>query len=142
MSLNGPRLPRLRLDAASYEKLRQQVLRRDAFKCQACGAMSTLEVHHQEFRSHSGRLGGKFDHCLFRLPRQITLLTGTRKGQITSIKNVCRSPCKLPLRCDSYHRQGLSLRGFCKSRRARELTCSKVGDGSPPSLFLPHSDDR
>ena len=54
MSSNGTRLPRLRLAAASYESLRQQVLRRDGWRCQACGAMSTLEVHHQKFRSHSG----------------------------------------------------------------------------------------
>jgi len=45
---------RLRLDAASYEKLRQQVLRRDSWRCQSCGAMSNLEVHHQRFRSHGG----------------------------------------------------------------------------------------
>jgi len=45
---------RLRLDSASYENLRQQVLRRDAWRCQACGAMSNLEVHHKQFRSHSG----------------------------------------------------------------------------------------
>ena len=54
MSPNLPRLPRARLDAASYESLRQQVLRRDAWRCQSCGTMSSLEVHHQEFRSHSG----------------------------------------------------------------------------------------
>jgi 5-methylcytosine-specific restriction endonuclease McrA len=45
---------RLRLDPASYEELRQQVLRRDAWRCQSCGTMSNLEVHHQRFRSHSG----------------------------------------------------------------------------------------
>jgi hypothetical protein len=45
---------RLRLDPASYEVLRQQVLRRDDWRCQSCGAMANLEVHHQEFRSHSG----------------------------------------------------------------------------------------
>jgi ATP-dependent DNA helicase RecQ len=54
MSSNGPRLPRLRLDAAAYEKLRQEVLRRDGWRCQTCGTMSNLEVHHKEFRSHSG----------------------------------------------------------------------------------------
>ena len=54
MSSNGPRIPRLRLDAASYERLRQQVLRRDGWRCQACGTMSNLEVHHREFRSHLG----------------------------------------------------------------------------------------
>ena len=55
MSSIGPRLPRSRLDAASYESLRQQVLRRDGWRCQACGTMSNLEVHHKEFRSHSGQ---------------------------------------------------------------------------------------
>jgi 5-methylcytosine-specific restriction endonuclease McrA len=44
-----------RLDPTSYERLRQQVLRRDGWRCQLCGAMSNLEVHHKQFRSHSGR---------------------------------------------------------------------------------------
>jgi 5-methylcytosine-specific restriction endonuclease McrA len=29
-------------------------LHRDGWRCQSCGAMSNLEVHHKEFRSHSG----------------------------------------------------------------------------------------
>lgn len=49
-----PRARRLRLDSVSYEALRQEVLRRDGWRCQACGAMSNLEVHHREFRSRSG----------------------------------------------------------------------------------------
>jgi len=43
-----------RLDPFSYESLRQQILRRDGWRCQSCGSMSNLEVHHREFRSHSG----------------------------------------------------------------------------------------
>jgi ATP-dependent DNA helicase RecQ len=43
-----------RLDLLSYESLRQQILRRDGWRCQSCGTMSNLEVHHREFRSHSG----------------------------------------------------------------------------------------
>jgi len=43
-----------RLDPASYESLWQQVLRRDGWRCQSCGAMSNLEIHHKQFRSHSG----------------------------------------------------------------------------------------
>jgi 5-methylcytosine-specific restriction endonuclease McrA len=54
VSCMGPRQPRLRLDPILYEQLRNQVLRRDNWRCQACGAMSNLEVHHREFRSHSG----------------------------------------------------------------------------------------
>ena len=49
-----PKELRLRLDPSSYESLRQQMLRRDGWRCQTCGAMSNLEVHHREFRSHSG----------------------------------------------------------------------------------------
>ena len=44
----------LRLDPFSYESLRQQILRRDSWRCQSCGTMTHLEVHHREFRSHSG----------------------------------------------------------------------------------------
>jgi 5-methylcytosine-specific restriction endonuclease McrA len=50
----GQDLPRLRLDPTSYESLRQQVLRRDGWRCQSCGTMSNLEVHHKEFRSQLG----------------------------------------------------------------------------------------
>ena len=35
-----------RLDPVSYENLRQQILRRDGWRCQSCGAISNLEVHH------------------------------------------------------------------------------------------------
>jgi 5-methylcytosine-specific restriction endonuclease McrA len=48
-----PKAARLRLDPLSYESLRQQILRRDGWRCQSCGTMTNLEVHHREFRSHS-----------------------------------------------------------------------------------------
>lgn len=44
----------LRLDVKSYRKLHRQVLERDGWRCQACGRMQNLQVHHQQFRSHSG----------------------------------------------------------------------------------------
>jgi len=49
-----PKRTLLRLDSELYEQLRNQVLRRDGWRCQACGTMSNLEVHHREFRSQSG----------------------------------------------------------------------------------------
>ena len=49
-----PKRARPRLDPKLYEQLRNQVLRRDGWRCQSCGTMSNLEVHHKEFRSHSG----------------------------------------------------------------------------------------
>src|SRR5438046_1895477 len=35
-------------------KLVRAVLRRDGWRCQLCGSMRNLEVHHREFRSRSG----------------------------------------------------------------------------------------
>jgi ATP-dependent DNA helicase RecQ len=46
--------PPFRLDPLSYERLRHQVLCRDGWRCQSCGTMSNLEVHHKQFRSRSG----------------------------------------------------------------------------------------
>jgi 5-methylcytosine-specific restriction endonuclease McrA len=54
MTPTGPKVDCVRLDPAPYEALRQQVLRRDGWRCQSCGTMSNLEVHHKQFRSHSG----------------------------------------------------------------------------------------
>ena len=52
--IHRAKVERLRLDPISYETLRQRVLRRDGWRCQSCGTMSNLEVHHKEFRSHAG----------------------------------------------------------------------------------------
>ena len=48
-----PKQRRLRLDAEAYQQLCHQVLQRDG-GCQACGSMQHLQVHHKQFRSHSG----------------------------------------------------------------------------------------
>jgi 5-methylcytosine-specific restriction enzyme A len=54
MTITHRKAAPLRLDAVSYESLRLEILRRDSWRCQSCGTMSNLEVHHREFRSHSG----------------------------------------------------------------------------------------
>ena len=46
--------PRLRLDSKSYSELHRQVLDRDGWRCQICGSMQQLQVHHLKFRSQSG----------------------------------------------------------------------------------------
>ena len=46
--------PRLRLDSKSYSQLHRQVLERDGWRCQVCGSMQNLQVHHLKFRSQSG----------------------------------------------------------------------------------------
>jgi 5-methylcytosine-specific restriction endonuclease McrA len=48
------RTPRLRLDANSYHELHRRVLERDSWRCQVCGSMQNLQVHHLKFRSQSG----------------------------------------------------------------------------------------
>ncbi len=49
------RTTRFRLDTDSiYDELRRQVLDRDGWKCQFCGARENLDIHHLTFRSHSG----------------------------------------------------------------------------------------
>jgi 5-methylcytosine-specific restriction endonuclease McrA len=54
MSRVLPKQKRLKLAQEDYERLRQEILRRDGWRCQRCSAMSNLEVHHKQFRSHAG----------------------------------------------------------------------------------------
>jgi 5-methylcytosine-specific restriction endonuclease McrA len=54
MTALRPKRPRFRLDPESYRRLRQEVLERDRWRCQYCGATAELEVHHINFRSHLG----------------------------------------------------------------------------------------
>jgi len=55
LSTIGPKSPRCGWTLCPTKRLSQQILRRDNWRCQSCGALSNLEVHHREFRSHSGR---------------------------------------------------------------------------------------
>ena len=50
----SPKSPPLRLASHLYDNLRQQVLHRDGWRCQSCGTMLNLEVHHKQLRSRSG----------------------------------------------------------------------------------------
>jgi 5-methylcytosine-specific restriction endonuclease McrA len=49
----------MKLNPSRYGELRRQVLERDGWRCQACGAMRHLEVHHLQFRSHLGQDTGQ-----------------------------------------------------------------------------------
>jgi 5-methylcytosine-specific restriction endonuclease McrA len=57
MNTIRPKSPRLRLDSESYHELHRQVLERDGWRCQVCGSMRQLQVHHLKFRSQSGHDG-------------------------------------------------------------------------------------
>ena len=54
MKVIRPKSPRLRLASTSYSELHRQVLERDGWRCQMCGSMQHLQVHHLKFRSQSG----------------------------------------------------------------------------------------
>jgi len=45
---------RIRLDTKAYRALRRKILERDAWRCQHCGSISGLEVHHIRRRSQQG----------------------------------------------------------------------------------------
>ena len=49
-----PKGARTKLSSEDYSQLKQEILKRDGWRCQNCGASQNLEVHHQQFRSHSG----------------------------------------------------------------------------------------
>jgi 5-methylcytosine-specific restriction endonuclease McrA len=54
MSNLRPKRPRRRLGRAAYTELHQQILIRDAWRCQQCGRSESLEVHHIQSRSKLG----------------------------------------------------------------------------------------
>ncbi len=54
MSVLRQKRPRLRLDRTAYHELREEVLARDGWRCQFCGSLNGVEVHHLESRSRLG----------------------------------------------------------------------------------------
>jgi len=54
MGVLRQRKPRRRLDSESYLALCEQVLQRDGWRCQSCGSLRNLQVHHRNFRSRLG----------------------------------------------------------------------------------------
>jgi len=54
MSQFHSKQPRLRLDPKAYRRLYHRVLARDGWRCQGCGRLTDLQVHHIRARSHLG----------------------------------------------------------------------------------------
>ncbi len=46
--------PRLRLDTICYRDLHRQALERDGWRCEICGSMPQLQVHHLKLQSQAG----------------------------------------------------------------------------------------
>jgi len=54
MSGSRLKMPRVQLRDEEYRELHRRILKRDCWRCQICGSMQRLEVHHTKFRSHGG----------------------------------------------------------------------------------------
>ena len=54
MTKLGEKRPRLRLGPECYQALHRSVLERDGWRCQSCGSLAGLEVHHITLRSKLG----------------------------------------------------------------------------------------
>ena len=63
-----PKQPRLRLAPESYRHLRDKILQRDSWRCQYCGKIKNLELHHKKFRSRCG------DDSEYNLIRGLSIL--------------------------------------------------------------------
>ena len=46
--------PRLRVTSIQYSRLRKEILERDNWRCQVCGGLKNLDVHHLRRRSALG----------------------------------------------------------------------------------------
>ena len=48
------KVKRIKLSQQVYRRLMKRVLERDGWRCQKCGSLENLQVHHKTFRSHQG----------------------------------------------------------------------------------------
>jgi len=54
MKAHSGKRRRIRLAADAYGRLRKEILERDGWRCQACGSLLGLEIHHIVRRGRSG----------------------------------------------------------------------------------------
>ncbi len=48
------KVERIKLGVQAYKRLMKLVLKRDDSRCQKCGSLENLQIHHQIKRSHQG----------------------------------------------------------------------------------------
>jgi len=48
------KVKRIKLSQQVYRRLMKRVLERDGWRCQKCGSLENLQVHHKTFRSRQG----------------------------------------------------------------------------------------
>jgi 5-methylcytosine-specific restriction endonuclease McrA len=48
------KVKRIQLGKQAYRRLLKRVLERDGWRCQKCGSLKDLQVHHRKYRSRQG----------------------------------------------------------------------------------------
>jgi 5-methylcytosine-specific restriction endonuclease McrA len=48
------KVKRIRVGKQAYRRLLKRVMERDGWRCQKCGSLKDLQVHHQTYRSRQG----------------------------------------------------------------------------------------
>ena len=69
--MSRPQADTLRLDPLAYDSLRQQILRRDGWRCQSCGTMSNLKSCVAQAVMWRWQLSETRNHVKDRKPRHI-----------------------------------------------------------------------
>jgi hypothetical protein len=96
----------LRLEYPEYEQLRRRVLRRDRWQCQFCRSKLSLEVHHLQFRSHSGE--DREENLITLCANCHSVGHGTAHAILTAfeIKSCATRANRLKLLCDLQTKSG------------------------------------
>jgi len=89
MSVLRQRKPRRNLDSETYRALCKQALERDGWRCQLCGALRNLQVHHTKFRSSLGDDTTEDLIMLCQLPS-----SGARVSEMSTSVVLCKALCQ------------------------------------------------
>jgi 5-methylcytosine-specific restriction endonuclease McrA len=91
------KVKRIKLGKQIYRRLMKRVLERDGWRCQKCGSLENLQVHHKTKRSQQG------DDALENLVTLCAYCHMAEHGQLfysVPAMRACRKP-KAASKCDS-----------------------------------------
>jgi 5-methylcytosine-specific restriction endonuclease McrA len=87
-NLVSQKRPRIRAMPKQYAKLRREVLERDSWRCQKCGSLRNLDVHHVRRRS---TLGDDAEANLITLCRNCHQMLHRFRISSSTMKESCNS---------------------------------------------------
>ena len=127
-----PKAARFRLDPTWYETLRQQVLHRDGWRCQSCGTMSDLEVHHEAFRSPCGRrFRAESHHTLC----QVSRAHGTWKSDAIAVRRPVQPGWYRPAAAGGFNILAVPITDTSPSAQALQLQIQRGMPGEQRLLL-------